>query len=69
MHVAHDRVHAAFHLGVCHHEQGVGAPGEGGTGSEGYQGVHIRRTVQQALKAADKKFLVDHHDDHGEKEL
>ena len=69
MHIAHDCVRVPFYLGVRHHEQGVGAPGEGGTGPEGYKGVHIGRTVEQTLKATDKEFLVDHHNDHGKKEL
>ena len=69
MHIFHDRVHVSLYLGIRHHEQRVCAPREGRTRSKGDQSVHIRGAVKQTLKAADEEFLVDHHDDHGEKKL
>ena len=52
-----------------HLEESVAAPDKSCGGAQGHQGVHVGRAVPQALKAGDKKLLVDHHDDHSQIEL
>ena len=69
LHIAHDCIRVPFYLSICHHKQGIGAPGKGGTGAQCYQSIHIGRTVEQTLKATDKEFLVDDHDRNGKQEL
>ena len=38
-------------------------------GAKCHKGIHIWCTMPQALKSADKKFLVNDHYDSGEKKL
>ncbi len=50
-----------FTLCYRHHEQLVDAPDKGCCRAEGYQRVHVRRAVDDAFEAADKKSFVDDH--------
>ena len=69
MHVGHNCLGISLHLGTGHGEQGIHAVNESGGGTQGNQGIHVGRPVGQALKAIDEKFLVHHHDSHGEQKL
>ena len=69
VHVGHDGLAVARLLGVGHGKERVGAPDKAGARAEGDKRVHIRRAVQQALKAGDEKLLIDDHDDRREQEL
>ena len=64
VHIDHDRIHLALYLGVRHGEQGEGAVAKGCRSAQRNQSVHVGRTMPQALKPADKKLLIDDHDDH-----
>ena len=68
-HVGHDRVHIAPYLRARHGEKSVGAVNERRRRAQRHQRIHVRRTVPQALETADKEFLVDDHDDNGQKHL
>ena len=61
MHIRHDAVHILAQLGICHGKQRIGAVYKRRRGTQRDECVHIRCPVPQAFKAADKKFLVDHH--------
>ena len=65
MHVAHNRICIALHLGIGHGKQRISTVNKCRHGTEGHQGIHIRGFVPQALKAADEEFLVDDHNDGG----
>ena len=69
VHIGHDGVHIAPHLGAGHGKEGVGAVHEGRRGTQSHQRVHIGGAAPQAPEAGDKEFLVDDHDGHGEQEL
>ncbi len=68
-HVVHYKLRVAVYLCAGHGEQCVDAPYKGCHGAKGYQGVHVRGAVPQALEAADEEFLVDDHDDSGKQQL
>ena len=69
MHVGHDALQVAVHLSRRHGKQGVQAVAKGRRRSKGHQRIHIGRSVDQAFKSADKKLLVDHHDDSCQQKL
>ena len=69
VHIRHSRLAAAVQLRVRHGKQRVHAPPERGRRAERDERIHIRRAAQQALRAADEKFLVDDHDDPGQQQL
>ena len=62
VHIDHDPIHIPMYLGIGHSEQGIYAPQKGCPGAEGNQRIHVGGAMPQALKAADKKFLVDDQD-------
>ena len=68
-HILRDRSHISIGLRACHREQHHRAVDKGRAGAHGDQRIHVGRAVQQALKPAHEKLLVDHHDDGGQKEL
>ena len=68
-HVIHNCGRISVYLRSCHGEQCIDTPQKRCHGTKCYQSIHIRRTVPQTLKSADKKFLVDHHDDSCKKQL
>ena len=69
VHIRHGRLAAAVQLRVRHGKQRVHAPSERGRCAERDERIHVRRAAQQALCAADEKFLVDDHDDPGQQQL
>ena len=69
MHIVHDCIHIAFHLGIGHGKQGIGAVHKCCAGTQCDQGVHVRRTVKQALETADEKLPVDDHNNNGKQHL
>ena len=54
-------VHGPGRIGG-HGEELVGTVAKGRCRAHCHQRIHIGRAMQQALEAADKEFLVDHHD-------
>ena len=69
MHVAHGSVRIALYLGIGHGKQCVGTVSKCRHGTEGHQGIHVRRAVPQTPEATDEKFLIDDHDDSCKKQL
>ena len=69
MHVAHDRVHIPAHLCSGHRKQCIDAVSKRCGRTERHKGVHIRGAMPQALEAADKKLLIDHHDRDSKEQL
>ena len=63
-----EQLHGVFRI-HRHLVQKRQAVQEGGGGTQCHQRVHVRRTVNEPLKAADEEFLVDDHDDDGEQQL
>ena len=68
-HVLRDRGGISVRLCPCHGKEHGCAVHEGCPGSQRDQGVHIGSPVEEALKSADKKLLVDHHDNACQKQL
>ena len=68
-HIIHDSCRITVHLCSCHGKECIDTPYKGCHRAECDQRVHIRGTVPQTLKSADKKFLVDDHDDPGKQHL
>ena len=69
VHVGHDALHVSLRLRLRHCEQRIDAPDKGCHGAEGDQRVHIGRAPPEAPEAADKKRLIDDHDDTGQQQL
>ena len=67
--VGHDRRAIASRLGGGHGKQRIGAVTKGRRRAQGHQGIHVRGPVPEALEAADKKLLVDHHDRRRQQQL
>ena len=63
-HIIHDGFRVAAHLRAGHLEQRVSAVNERGGCTEGYERIHVRRAMKQALETAYEEFLVDYH--HGD---
>ena len=63
MHIGHHAVRISAHLSVGHQEERRHTPDIGRHGAERHKGVHVGRTVQKSTKSADKKALIDDHDD------
>ena len=61
MHVGHGARHIPAHLRISHGKERVQAVSVRSPCSERHKCIHIGGPVDQAFKAADKKFLVDHH--------
>ena len=59
----------AVHLRSGHGEQHNGRIDKRRAGAHRDQGVHVGSPVEQTLKAADEKLLVDHHDNAREQHL
>ena len=68
-HIRHDRLVVLVDHRAGHGEQHVDAPHERHAAAHRNQRIHIRRAVQHAVEPADKKFLVDEHDDRREDHL
>ena len=69
LHIAHDCIHVPLYLRSRHGKQGVDAVYKRCGRTKRYQRVHVRCFMPEALETADKEFLVDHHDDNGQKHL
>ena len=69
MHIGHHGIHIALDLCVRHGEQGEGAITKGCRSAQRNQCVHVGRTVPQTLEPADKKLLIDDHNDHRQQQL
>ena len=69
VHIGHHAGHVAVHLRPRHGKQRIHAPHKRGHGAERDKRVHIGRAPPEALEAADKEFLIDHHDDARKQQL
>ena len=69
MHVAHDRLAISCHLCAGHGKQGVHTVNKGCSGSQSYQGIHIRGLMKNPLHTIHKELLVDHHNSNGKQKL
>ena len=69
MHVAHNRRRISLQLRAAHGQQSVDAVAKRSAGAHGHQGIHVWRPVDQPFKTADKKLLIDHHDDDRQQHL
>ena len=67
--MGHNRLMVSPDLGIRHGKKGVSTVNKGRRGSQSHQCVHIGRTVPQALKAGNKKLLVDNHDRRRQQQL
>ena len=69
MHIRHSPCHILTGQGSGHGKKSIKAVNIGSACSQSYQGVHIRRFVDQPLKSADKELLVDDHDHSGQQQF
>ena len=69
VHIRHNTRRILPQLGIRHGKQRVGAVHEGSSRSQRHQRIHVGRSMEQALESADEKLLVNHHDNHCQKQL
>ena len=68
-HVIFHSSHVPADLSACHGKKHIHAPDKGRHGAKGNKRVHIVGSVPETFESADKKLLVNDHDDPCKKQL